>query len=178
MHLGRPVVHPEGPDLPGDAGDGQVCGNAQAATELRGPVHDPADGLRAERLGDGRLLGGQRAAVERSAGDVKQGAGRGEVDLVLGDQMLRKPMVAERPTEDAARRHVVQCGLVGSDGGPEPPHDVRHPRGPQPDLDVAEALIDLTQHRGQYSALVGVGHIRGHDEGPAARGLDGGRGGG
>src|SRR5690606_32999807 len=104
VNLGRAVVYAERPDLAGEACDRKVLGDTETAAHLSGAVHDAEDRLGGEGLGDRRGVRGVRTLVEFPARLHEQCAGRGDVDLVVGDHLLDHAEIAEAGAESFTLR--------------------------------------------------------------------------
>ena len=85
--------------------------------------------------------------VERLRRRADQRAARVEVDHRVGDEALGEAELLEPGAEHLALGGAVERDVERPPGEAQPAHAVRQPRGPEPDLRVAEALPHLAEHR-------------------------------
>ncbi|MCO5588369.1 hypothetical protein L7F22_042324 [Adiantum nelumboides] len=149
------VVDAERAHLAQEPAQQHVPRDAAAAVELQGPVDDPPHRLRRERLGDRDLRPGGAALVQLPAGLQDQPARGGDVDLVVGDHLLRHAEVGQPRPEHLPLRRPGHGDVLGAARDAQPAHAVGQPGRAEADLGVAVALVDLTQHGVVGDAAVG-----------------------
>jgi hypothetical protein len=157
VRLRRPVVDPERAHFAQVPTEQDVLRDAQRTADLHRTVDRAPDRLGAEGLGDRGGLGGGAPLVEFPAGLQDQPAGGRDVDLVVSDHLLHHAQLTEQGTEQASLAGAGHGDVLRTAGDAEPAHAVRHPGGPEPDLGVAEALVNLTEHGigGHHAVLEG-----------------------